>query len=67
METEERLEKLGTSGVRAQLNILLRERDEALETISQRDSWIDEHAHLLGEYTEVRQEIDRRVAARTVL
>jgi conjugative relaxase-like TrwC/TraI family protein len=37
------------------------------EAMARRGHWIDEHAHLVGEYSDVLQEIDRRVAARTVL
>jgi conjugative relaxase-like TrwC/TraI family protein len=39
----------------------------AAEAMAQRQRWIDENALLFDEYMEVRQEIDRRVAARTVL
>jgi hypothetical protein len=66
-EAEAMVERLGTSGARAQLDTLLRKRDEALETIYQRAGWIDDHAHLLDEYTDVRQALDRRVAARAAL
>jgi hypothetical protein len=66
-EAEGMVERLGTSGARAQLDISLGERDDALETLARRERWIDDHAHLLGEYAEVRHEIDRRVAARTLL
>ena len=61
------LDRLDTSGARAQLDWFTRERDDALETMARRERWIDDHADLLGEYTEVRQELDRRVAARTLL
>jgi conjugative relaxase-like TrwC/TraI family protein len=37
------------------------------EAVAGRGRWIDDHAHLVDEYSEVVQEIDRRVAARTVL
>jgi hypothetical protein len=37
--------------------------DEAME----QRIWIDDHVHLFAEYTDALQEIDRRVAARTVL
>jgi hypothetical protein len=37
------------------------------EAMARRGRWIDEHAHLVDEYSDVLQEIDRRVAARTVL
>ena len=35
--------------------------------MARRGRWIDEHAHLVDDYSDVLQEIDRRVAARTVL
>jgi conjugative relaxase-like TrwC/TraI family protein len=38
-----------------------------VEAMARRDRWIDEHARLVDEYSEVLREIDRRVAARTVL
>jgi hypothetical protein len=38
-----------------------------VETMARRGPWIDEHSRLVGEYGDVLQEIDRRVAARTVL
>ncbi|HUP15932.1 MAG TPA: MobF family relaxase [Acidimicrobiia bacterium] len=66
-ETRATVEDLGTSGARAQLDLLLRERDDALEVVKQRDHWIDEHSHVFDEYMDVRDEIDRRVVARTVL
>lgn len=37
------------------------------EAGTQRSRWIDEHSHLVDEYSDVLQEIDRRVAVRTVL
>jgi hypothetical protein len=37
------------------------------EAVTQRSRWIDDHAHLVDEYSDVLQEIDRRVAARTLL
>jgi len=37
------------------------------EVMARRSRWIDNHAHLVDEYSDVLQEIDRRVAARTVL
>jgi hypothetical protein len=37
------------------------------EAMARRGRWIDEHAHLVDEYSDVLREIDRRVAARTVL
>ncbi len=37
------------------------------EAMARRGRWIDEHAHLVDEYGDVLHEIDRRVAARTVL
>jgi hypothetical protein len=51
----------------AQLDLSLRERTEALETLARRERWIEDHVHLLGEYTDVHQELDRRVAARAML
>ena len=38
-----------------------------VEVMARRSRWIDEHSHLVDEYSEVLHEIDRRVAARTVL
>ena len=35
--------------------------------MARRGPWIDEHADLVDEYSDVLQAIDRRVAARTVL
>lgn len=66
-EAEAVVGRLGTSGARAQLDLFLRERAEALETLARRDRWIEDHAHVLGEYTDVHQELDRRVAARAML
>jgi hypothetical protein len=37
------------------------------EAMTRRGRWMDEHAHLVDEYSDVLREIDRRVAARTVL
>jgi hypothetical protein len=37
------------------------------EAMARRGRWIDNHAHLVDEYSDVLHEIDRRVAARTVL
>jgi len=37
------------------------------EAVTQRSRWIDEHSHLVDGYSDVLHEIDRRVAARTVL
>lgn len=37
------------------------------EAMARRGRWIDEHAHLVDEYSDILGEIDRRVAARTVL
>ena len=37
------------------------------EAMARRGRWIDEHAHLVDEYSDLLHEIDRRVAARTVL
>jgi len=37
------------------------------EAVTPRGRWIDDHVHLVDEYSDVLQEIDRRVAARTVL
>jgi hypothetical protein len=37
------------------------------EPMARRARWIDDHAHLVDEYSDVLHEIDRRVAARTVL
>lgn len=59
--------RVGTSGARAQLDLSLRERAEALETLARRERWIKDHAHLLGEYTGVHQQLDRRLAARAML
>jgi conjugative relaxase-like TrwC/TraI family protein len=41
--------------------------NNAAEAVAQRKRWIDDNAQLFDEYTKIRQEIDRRVAARTVL
>ncbi|MEX0698343.1 MAG: MobF family relaxase [Acidimicrobiia bacterium] len=35
--------------------------------LARRERWIDDHAHLVDEYSDVLQKIDRRVTARTVL
>ncbi|CAN5865239.1 hypothetical protein BH23ACT4_BH23ACT4_10740 [soil metagenome] len=61
------LDRLGTTGARTQLEWLTRERDHAYETFARRERWIDDHADLLGEYTDVRHELDRRVSARSLL
>ncbi len=37
------------------------------EAVARRSRWIDENAYLVDEYRDVLQEIDRRVAARTVV
>ena len=66
-EVKAMAERLGTSGARAQLVISLGERDDALKTLERRERWIDKHAHLQGEYTEVRQEIDQRGVALALL
>jgi hypothetical protein len=58
-------DRLGTSGARHQLDMLQREREWAVEANTRRERWIDDH--LFGEYTDIREEIDRRVSARTVL
>jgi hypothetical protein len=67
VEAQDVLERLGTSGARAQLDTLTRERDDALEEVVGRDRWIDNHVAVVSEYTDIREELDRRVAARALL
>jgi hypothetical protein len=64
---EAMVERHGSSRARAALDQRMQERDEAVDAMVQRKRWIGDHAHQFDEYTEIRREIDRRVAARTVL
>jgi conjugative relaxase-like TrwC/TraI family protein len=43
------------------------EQAMAAEDLVRQSRWIDKHSHLVEEYSAILQEIDRRVAARTVL
>ncbi|MGH7511012.1 MAG: hypothetical protein ACREMZ_16330 [Gemmatimonadales bacterium] len=58
------VDRLGTSGARRQLEALTAQRRDAVDTVGE---WIEDNANLLQEYGEVSSEIDRRVAARTLL
>jgi hypothetical protein len=67
VEAQATLKQTGTTGTRAQLGMLTRQHDDAATVIARRETWIEGHTDVLDEYTDVRRQLDRRVAARTLL
>ncbi|MGH9893107.1 MAG: hypothetical protein ACREA0_14180, partial [bacterium] len=65
-EARSALTHLGTSGARAQLTMLMEGRDAALEDLGKPGLNTNYQLRLLDEHRRVLQELDRRVAARTL-
>jgi hypothetical protein len=60
-------DRLGTSGSHRQLEVVISQRERALAVLHTREQWIEKNADLIREFRAVNLEIDRRVAARTLL
>jgi conjugative relaxase-like TrwC/TraI family protein len=63
-EARETADRLGTSGIRAQVRTLEAMRDSLGDSVTQRERWLQENASVLPRYSAVAEEIQHRINAR---
>jgi hypothetical protein len=66
-EAREVAQRWRTSGTRAQVQMLESERDAPNQYPAVREAWLEDNAHLIHQYSDVVDELDRRITARTLL